>query len=128
VRLRPRDTDNYARILVGTAITYLRYGALLYHYGAEIPAEGAGSGEYGPFNHMFPITPSELGEGFVIGRERIVAAVSGTFAWNHANKPRVLVFDATGRRTRAESGVRKTDKGWSVDLNIEDWENIAVVE
>jgi len=129
VRLRPRDADNYARILVKTAITYLRYGGLYYHYGSEIPEEGPGSGDYGPFNHMFPITPVELREGAIIGRERIVTAVSGQFDIESQGAPRVLLFDITGREVpHSMKPVETADGVWRVQVELEDWESIAVVE
>jgi hypothetical protein len=128
VRLAPQDKDNYARILGKAAITYLRNSAVMYHYGAEIPVEGPGSGEYGPWNNMFPITPIELREGYIIGKERIITAISGKYAWKNPTKPEVLVFDVTGRPTQAKIDMQQADGGWSVILGIEDWENIAIIK
>ena len=70
------DRKNYAKGFMKGIITLLRNGLLYYHYDPDIPETGEGSGQYGPINHMFPITPLELGEGFIIGKERIVAARS----------------------------------------------------
>ena len=111
-----------------TVMAYLRYGVLYYHYCTELSAEGPGSGEYGPINHMFPITPVELHEGYIIGKERIITAVSGTFAWRNAQKPTVLVFDVTGMPTQADAKLTQKGGEWLVELKIEDWEQIAVVE
>ena len=120
----PGETDT-ARTLTKAIINYLRHGMVYYHYVlGDIPQSGPGSGEYGPINHMFPITPVELGKGFVIGKERIVTAVAGTFQWLHDSKPRVLVFDIAGRQTEAPV----TIDGKSVTIQIEDWEYIVVVE
>ncbi|NLX95786.1 MAG: hypothetical protein GXY83_06385 [Rhodopirellula sp.] len=46
---------------------------------------------------MFPITPLELHEGFVIGEERIVTKRSGLFGWNDRSRHEVHVFDDQGR-------------------------------
>ncbi|MFP3903354.1 MAG: sugar-binding protein, partial [Armatimonadota bacterium] len=48
-------------------------------------------------SHMFPITPMELHEGYIIGEERIVTKVSGTYGWGDASDHEVFVFDDTGR-------------------------------
>jgi len=90
--------------------------------------EGQGSGEYGPVNHMMPITPVELGEGFIIGKERAVTCVSGTYAWNGARAPTVLVFDMNGRQVDFKPSVTKTGKGWNVRLKLRDWAQITVIE
>jgi hypothetical protein len=48
---------------------------------------------------MFPITPIELREGVVIGKERILTNRSGIFGWNDQSKHEIHVFDDTGRET-----------------------------
>ena len=128
VRLPNRGKGKYATIHIKTLITYLRHGGLGYYYNSEIPETGPGSGEFGPYNHMFPITPVRLGPGFVVGEERVITAVSGTFPWGGASKPEVLVFDAKGRRTEGSVDLRQSGDRWSVTLKIEDWENVAVIE
>ena len=127
-RLRPHDKENYARIIMKSVITYLRHGGLYYNYQNDIPAQGPGSGAHDPINHMFPITPVELRVGYIIGRERIITAVSGTYAWNNARKPQVLIFDVTGLPRDANAKLTRKGGGWEVRLAIEDWENVAVIE
>ncbi|MCX7824874.1 MAG: hypothetical protein N2689_04890, partial [Verrucomicrobiae bacterium] len=46
---------------------------------------------------MYPITPVELREGYIIGRERILTNRSGLFGWGDASKHEVHVYDDTGR-------------------------------
>ena len=46
---------------------------------------------------MFPITPMELHEGYIIGKERILTNRSGLFGWGDASQHEVHVFDNTGR-------------------------------
>jgi hypothetical protein len=48
-------------------------------------------------SYMFPITPVELGEGYLIGRERIVTNRSGRYGWGDASAHEVHVFDDQGR-------------------------------
>jgi hypothetical protein len=47
---------------------------------------------------MFPITPVELREGMVLGRERIHTARSGLFGWPDGVAADVYVVDGEGRR------------------------------
>jgi hypothetical protein len=79
-------------------------------------------------NFLSVITPFELREGYVVGKERIVTAISGKYAWKNPAKPEVLVFDVTGRPTQAKIEMKRTGAGWNVTLGIEDWENIAVIK
>lgn len=123
------DAD-YAKIIMKGAIAFLRHGVLYFHYGTQLPPPSApGGGGYGPFNHMYPITPVRLGPGFVVGRQRIVTAVSGDFKWHHEAKPNVLVFDLHGLPVKhAIESTRAGDNAWVVPLKIEDWRQIAIIE
>ncbi|MCX7886149.1 MAG: hypothetical protein N3B01_02675 [Verrucomicrobiae bacterium] len=47
--------------------------------------------------YMYPITPLELREGYIIGRERILTNRSGLFGWGDRSRHEVHVFDDTGR-------------------------------
>jgi Concanavalin A-like lectin/glucanases superfamily len=127
-RYGDKHLENYARIIMKGAIAYLRHGLLYYHYGTEIPETGPGSGEYGAINHMFPLTPVELHDGWVLGEERTVTCVSGTYAWANKDEPNVLVFDITGRPVSPDATVTHVDDGWRVELRLKDWAQIAVLE
>jgi len=71
----------------------LKRGAVYYgHYYARPPA---------PWNFtsvMFPITPEQIGPGYVLGRERIHTAVSGRFGLPDGAAAEVHVVDADGAR------------------------------
>lgn len=72
---------------------------------------------------MFPITPMELGEGFIIGLERILTNRSGMFGWNDNSKHEVHVFDDEGREVknfRAEM-VKERDKTFTALRLAEGW-------
>ena len=120
--------ENYARILVKGAIAFLRHGILYFHYSQNIPESGPGSGQFGPFNHMFPITPVRLGEGFVEGRERIVTVVSREFHWPLERRPVILRFDEIGRQVEHEIEPVRSGAGWQVPVKLNDWNNIVVLE
>lgn len=50
-------------------------------------------------SYMFPATPIELGEGYLIAKERIVTNRSGLFGWGDSSRHEVHVFDDQGRET-----------------------------
>jgi len=125
---QPQKQDT-ARRLTKALITYLRHGAVYYHYALEdVPELGPGSGEYGPINHMFPLTPLELHQGWIVGQERIITAVSHEFRWRGVNPPKVLRFDLTGRQTPADCAVTRDDQGWKAAVRLNDWAEIIILE
>ncbi len=71
----------------------LKRGALYYgHYYSREPA---------PWNFtsvVFPITPEQIGPGYVLGKERIHTAVSGRFGFPDGAAAEVYVVDANGAR------------------------------
>lgn len=121
------DDPGYSRKLMTTAITYLRHGLLYYYYG-HYGVQGGKPGQYGAVNHMFPITPVRLGEGFVEGEERVVTAVSGKFSWKMDREPRVLCFNMANHPKKANFTLQKEAQGWNVILDIKDWQEICIVE
>jgi hypothetical protein len=132
---RPREPGapgpEYARRVMEAAITYLKHGLLYYHYGhygSDHFADGSHPGNYDAITHMFPITPNELGRGFVIGKERIITCVSKTFAWRAMSKPTVLVYDINGLPAETSQSAKKTSNGWEVSLRLRDWRQIAIIE
>ena len=115
----------YARVRA-----YLRYGALYLHYAQRrhFPSEGKGSGEYGPLNHMYPITPLRLFKGGVEGKERVITTVSKRFICKDRRPLRILLFDRVGRDKAHTLTPRKTDAGWEVEVKLDDWNDIAIIE
>jgi hypothetical protein len=123
-----KGTENYAALIMKMIIDYLRNGILYYHYGTEIPETGPGSGEYGPINHMFPITPKRLGEGFVEGEERILTCVSRTFQWQKQRIPEIILFDIKGKTTQHDIKPIKNGGYWKIKIQLRNWQEIAVIE
>jgi hypothetical protein len=130
--LRPRrltsDKSKHAKILMRGIITALRHGLLYYYYGWNIPLKGKGAGAYGAINHMFPFTPVELNEGFLIGKERIITCVSGKYFWPNSVKPTCFLFNEFGKEKSNNFQVTQKDNGWEIDLKLKDWNEIAVIE
>ncbi len=69
----------------------------LTHYRESLKSGALGFSWSGPWSEIsFPFTPIEIRPGWLIGRERIVTAVSGIFGWNDMADAEVFVFDSNG--------------------------------
>jgi hypothetical protein len=69
----------------------LNYGCLYYFYSHTY-------GEYPTLTgKMYPTTPVELGNGYIIGRERILTNRSGIFGWGDDSDFTVHIFDRNGK-------------------------------
>ena len=117
--------------MMKAAIFYLRHGMVFYHYTMkEPPMTDENSGAFDIARHMFPITPRELGKGFLVGEERILSAVSLDRLWEKDGRPAVLLLDINGRRLdpggRCE--ITPADGRWRVRLTLNDWAEVAIVE
>ena len=118
-----------AQLLMRGLIAYLRHSVLYYYYVfPDLPESGPGSGEYGPVNHMFPITPVRLFEGGIVGRDRTITCVSGNYECSGAQKPKVLTFDTVGREKKSDDRLRQSGGRWTVELRLDDWNEIGVIE
>jgi hypothetical protein len=73
--------------------------------------------------YMFPITPVELRQGCLIGKERIVTKTSGLFGWGDAAEHEVHVFDDTGREVEGFQAplLRRDGKTYTELRLAEDW-------
>ena len=119
---------SYVEIIQRAVIAYLRDGILYCHYYTKIPpSDNSGGGEYGILNYMFPFTPVELHSGWVIGEERIISSVSRKFKWAKQKKPIVKRFNTKGIEIDANVQIKKLDDGWSVDVKLDDYNEIIVI-
>ncbi len=74
------------------ALRCLDYGCVYYWYHYRVMATHPMISQA-----MFPITPIELGRGYIIAQERILANKSGFYGWNDASEFTSRVFDAGGK-------------------------------
>ncbi|MCM8818870.1 MAG: hypothetical protein NC915_05300 [Candidatus Omnitrophica bacterium] len=125
-RLGDEGNKRFAEIIMKSVITALRNGLLYYYYSSVIPKEGPGAGEYGPINHMFPITIKEINEGYIIGEERIISCVSRVFEFN--KEPKVYLFDLKGRGKPHNFKVEKKGTKWQIEVKLSDWNEICIIE
>lgn len=73
-------------------VRYLDWGGVYYWYSDQIvPTRPTLTGR------MFPVTPIELHEGYLIAKERILTNRSGLFGWGDASSFDAYVFDKFGR-------------------------------
>jgi hypothetical protein len=70
----------------------LDYGCVYYWYSGYIKVTHPTLTAY-----MYPITPIEIHEGYIIGKERIITNRSGLYGWGDKSNHEVHVFDDTGR-------------------------------
>ena len=120
--------EHIAELIHKWVITFLKNGILYYYYEDTIPEVGPGAGEYGELNHMFPFTPVELHAGWIVGKERILTAKSGSYFWDHKERPAVLLFDIKGKSKTPDANITRQGHGWQVEIKMTDWQETAVIE
>jgi hypothetical protein len=123
-----KGKDHWAELITKGVLTALRNGLLYYYYTGDIPGTGPGCGDYGPVNHMFPFTPVELHSGWLVGRERIITCLSGTYEWKHAQPPVLHRFNLTGREVPHGFSLARQGDQWLVKVTLNDWNELAVLE
>jgi hypothetical protein len=77
--------------------------------------------------HMFPFTPVELHHGWLLGRERIITAVPGTFTLGDLCPVKVYWYDGAGKLTTRQGELRIDHRRRLVRLPLGDKE-MAVIE
>ena len=78
--------------------------------------------------HMFPATPMELHEGFIICKERIVTNRSGRFGWGDDSDFSVYVYDRAGKITKGDEAKKVTQNGKTyAEVRIPEGYSAAVV-
>jgi len=77
--------------------------------------------------HMFPFTPGELHHGWVLGRERIITAVPGTFTLGADDAVTVHWYGADGALMDRSGEERVEDDRRLVRLDLAEGE-MAIIE
>lgn len=117
-----------AELFYRSIINYLRHGMIYYHYWyPTLPESGQGSGEYGPINNMFPITPEIIEAGTIIGSDRVITCLSGQYVWNSVLAPHVTTYDITGRQKQSTVSMTFSNGSWQIDLQLSDFNEIAII-
>ncbi|MBE6369311.1 MAG: hypothetical protein E7056_04010 [Lentisphaerae bacterium] len=111
-------------------ITALRNGLNYCVYIYDLNVDGKpDSGSYEMFKHMYPFTPIELNEGFIIGKERVITAVSRKFTVAGSQKPTLHHYNKMGvPYPQADFAVSGEAGAWIVDVKLKDWNEVAIIE
>ena len=120
--------DRRAEILTKGIITALRNGQLHYYYSTEIPQTGPYAGGFELGNRMFPFTPVELHEGYLIGKERTITAISGVYTVGGKKAPLIRRFNLFGNPAEADCKVSGSPGSWQVECKLNDWNEVVVIE
>jgi hypothetical protein len=92
---------------------HLDYASLYYFYSASIAMRHPGI-----TGQMFPCTPMELGEGYIIAKERILTNRSGNFGWGDGSQAEVHVYGPDGREVELEYKTVERDGARYVELRL----------
>ena len=99
-------------------------------YSPDLSEDNDPSLSYEMFNLMYPLTPVELNEGFIRGRERTITAISGMYRMTCEKKPVVRGYDNRAQRSAAmeKNFVISGGAGeWLVDVKLKDWCEMAII-
>jgi hypothetical protein len=123
-QLRRNSKKTPAQMVQICIISYLRHGLLYCHYFPIVLNDGA----YGMLRELYPFTPKELGEGFVIGEEKIAGCVSRTFDWPGPGEPKCKRFNLDGIEIPGGfETTRQEDGTWKIKVAIKDWKETYLI-
>lgn len=109
----------------GMMLAALDYGCL-YHWYNDVSVVPT---HHTLTQYMYPFTPVELHEGYVIGRERIVTNRSGLFGWGDLSKHEVHVFDETGKEAQGFNAATDEVDGKSyTELRLPEGWSAAIIK
>ncbi|MBO5667936.1 MAG: hypothetical protein J6S43_02300 [Lentisphaeria bacterium] len=118
------DRKQWGKILNRSIIIALRHGLVYYNYNVGVDERYGG---YGILDKMFPITPVELGKGFIIGKERILTAVSRQFVLDIAPQG-VYQYDSNGIPKTADYSITPDGKGkFIINVKLDDWNETCAI-
>jgi len=101
----------------------LNYGCLYYWYVDGIWADYPTLTEY-----MYPITPVEIGEGYIIGKERILTRRSGYFSFGDLSGGEVHFFGKDGREIKKKYGTIIKDGKKYYRIILDEMESCVIVK
>jgi len=91
----------------------LNYGAVYYFYHDQVSVDYPSITE-----SMFPCTPIELGEGYIIAEERILTNRSGNFGWGDDSQADVYAYGPDGGEVAFEYQVVEKDGANYYELRL----------
>lgn len=119
IALGDHHTEHSQQDAYGTMLAALDYGSVYHWYNdmTVFPTHKTLTSQ------MFPITPMELHEGYIIGEERIVTKVSGVYGWGDGSEHEVHVYNDKGEEVPDFDApfTEKDGKTWTELRLAEDW-------
>ncbi len=100
----------------------LKYGSLYYFYHDQVSVDYPSLTE-----SMFPCTPIELGEGYIIAQERILTNRSGNFGWGDDSEADVYAYGPDGGEVAFEYTVIEKDGANYYELRLPRDHMVALV-
>lgn len=119
----PTDPDRCFQQVVQNIRNNLRHGCLYAFYGPWVNLRHSVSAD-----HIYPITPVELHEGYVIGQKKIVTTRPGRYGWLKGEASEIVVhlYNEKGEKTPHRYRSREAGDYRLVDLDLAP-DHLAVV-
>ncbi|HQZ68185.1 MAG TPA: sugar-binding protein [Planctomycetaceae bacterium] len=117
-------TERSQQDAYGTMLAALDYGCV-YHWYNDMTVTPT---HKTITSQMFPITPQEIHAGYLIGKERIVTRLSGTYGWGDDSRHELHVYNDQGEEV-ADFEAPFTEKNgvtWTELRLAEDWSAVIV--
>ncbi len=111
-----RPEDVYQGVL-----EHLKYGCIYYCYN-QVPDTSDNI-----LKRMYPITPIEIHEGYILGEERIITSISGVYGWDDDSKLTVYYYNRSGRPEKRAFKTLNQDGKTYVEVILEGGE-CAIIE
>lgn len=105
-------------------VRFLDFGSVYYYYHQQVE----------PFTrptlsrYMFPITPHTLGEGYIIGEERILTNRSGYYSFGGRDKAALHFFGADGLEQKREAVTLEKEGRLYYQVVLGEFESCAIVK
>ena len=122
VALGDHLTERSQKDCYSVMLRALDWGCLYNWYSGVIPTHATIT------EHMFPATPIELHEGYILCKERILTNRSGNFGWGDRSGFAIHVYDREGRATDGKEAraFEKDGRTWA-EIRIPEGYSAAIV-
>jgi len=120
----PTDRDRCFRHVVQNVRNNLRHGNLYAFYGSWVGLKRSISTD-----HIYPITPVELHEGYVIGKDKIITTRPGHYGWKKADAAGIKIhrYSEKGEKLARRFAPREQGDHLLVNVDLAP-DHLAVIE
>jgi hypothetical protein len=123
IGLADHITERNEKDCYHNVVKQLDYGCVYFYYHEQVA----------PFTHetitkhMFPITPIELHEGYIIGKERILTNRSGIYGFGDVSEAELHFYNADGYEVERKPTTIKKDGKLYYEIALGEMESCAIV-